>query len=91
MNHVGSAKMHPPFRSDDCEYPKGAGVALNVTDIYGTSVGSAYDGNFATKKRTQFTRTNDVSDIFGTNAGSLYIKRKYFQDNNKYATESALS
>ena len=78
MNYVGSAKTHPPLRKEDCEYPKGAGVGLNATDIYGTSVGSANDGNFISRKRTQFTITNNLSDIFGTNVGSLYAKRKYF-------------
>ena len=90
MNHVGSAQTQPPLRKDDCEYPKGAGVGLNVSDIYGTSTGSAWDGNFVTRKRTQFQRTNETSDIFGANAGSLYARRSSFAG-NKYAGEAAMA
>ena len=52
LNYVGSAQTQPPLRRDDCEYPKGAGVGLHIGDIYGTSAGSAWDGNFASRQRT---------------------------------------
>ena len=93
MNFVGStSKTSPPRKPDpnNHNYPQDASSSLFAKDIYGTSTGTKYDGNFHNRRRTLIGETNKTNDIHGSNADSLFAHRKKFEGKYENGSGSIL-